>query len=193
MASLDKYLYLKARAKILRPGTPSALEAAERLIEHCASEYKNGNTLMLFHAVELCAEFDIPPAEWIRAGMKEAIKSLTQYKSKSLDQAFGFEIPKGLNLNAKREKKRLEVPVYLRVLKLKTEMPVDDYLFEKVGKEFGISSGKAKQFHYNVIRFMKIAGNDKEWQQLSRLTYKANAVALRRKVWRHWAPPPKQK
>ena len=118
-------------------------------------EYKKSkNKSIILEAVFVCTlnDFDLP--EWLKEAYRMAYRKVRHYKAGSWSEVFGDAHPKGMHRDAKREAREKNHLVYLRIreiLDAEPETPVDGYLFERVGREFGIGSKtKISEIYYKV-------------------------------------------
>ena len=70
-----------------------------------------------------------------------------RYDVKTLDQAFGIE-RKGERISDRKLRESLKAPVALEVSRLQEKLPIDEALFELVGKKFKIPMGTARDIYY---------------------------------------------
>jgi hypothetical protein len=96
--------------------------------------------------MKYCLEFRRPIPEWARDAFLEAYYILP----KSWDDVFGPPIPKGANLAVARRRSKIGCQLYLEVKRSNAEgTPIDDGLFETVGKQFNVSGATAKRMYYD--------------------------------------------
>ena len=117
------------------------------------NEYKKrfeaGDKDAVFTALHSCACSNLPMPDWLAGAYATGFHKWVNYRAKSLDEAFDVEIPKGKHLNALRKNRKLRVAVPLAVDKARNEgNAIQQGLFEKIGKEFGISGSSAKNLYY---------------------------------------------
>ncbi len=119
-------------------------------VEWMRSEYLHGdNSALLIALLNCCNLKHSPMPNWVSSAVHNAIEQWAYYEKKTLDEAFDVVKPKGFNLNAARKKIDIGVDVYLRVRTLNENgEAIDDGLFDRVGKAFGISGSSAKKYFY---------------------------------------------
>jgi hypothetical protein len=101
--------------------------------------------------------------EWLRVAFLRAYDSATGYEIKSWDDAFGRPHPKHTHLQKERRKLQSRSDIIRRVEELASEMPTDERLFEKVGKELGIGgSTTVKDIYYEERRKLDEMMNELE-------------------------------
>ena len=81
-------------------------------------------------------------------------RSVTQYKVRTLDEAFGSVLPKGAKLPAYRMRREKGLQAYLETeAKHEAGAAIDQELFESVGKDLGISASKVRDYYYAAKKF----------------------------------------
>jgi hypothetical protein len=114
--------------------------------DRAEQKFKAGDKSQLLLAMKDCLELRGPIPQWAQDAFLEAYYILP----KSWDDVFGPPIPKGTNLEAARRKSKIGLQLYLEVKRLNAEgTPIDDGLFETVGKQFSVSGGTAKRMYYD--------------------------------------------
>ena len=126
------------------------LDANARLLaafcDNAEQKFKAGDKSQLILAMKYCLEFRRPIPEWARDAFLEAYYILP----KSWDDVFGPPIPKGANLAVARRRSKIGCQLYLEVKRSNAEgTPIDDGLFETVGKQFNVSGATAKRMYYD--------------------------------------------
>lgn len=125
--------------------------AAQGLIKW-HDQYKHGNKSAIPEALYLCALNDLPIPRWLACAYLEAFRDVVlRYRAKSWDQVFGKPHKKGTHLGAKRQFREESLAVYQRVkeiLRTESDTPIDGYLFERVGKEFGVGGKTLAEGYY---------------------------------------------
>lgn len=118
-------------------------EAADRALMWCHKRYDAGDRSALLDAVEVLGSFF--PA-WVREGFVEAWTRYRQYDVQTLDQAFGIKRSKGLHLDKARDRELLRPQIVFGVYCLHAKgVPLDQGLFERVGRELRISTGQVAE------------------------------------------------
>ncbi len=111
----------------------------------------------LMTAIRVCANHDLPLPGWAAKAYITAYDAVNNAREKSWDKVFGSPYPKGAHLNAIRKKRMLSVAVLNEINLIKSMDPnvkIDDYLFETVGKKFGIGKSLANEYYYSAKNFM---------------------------------------
>ncbi len=130
---------------------------ALKAIDRCREAFQGGDKFELLHAIRECANHDLPLPDWAARAFISAYDTILNFKAKSWDDVLGAPIPKGAHLNVLRERRELKFGVLNRVheiLARAPETPIDQYLFETVGKEFGIGKTLAAEYYYAAKRQM---------------------------------------
>ena len=116
--------------------------------------YRKGNKAALIKALEVCALNSLPLPRWCEMAYLSAYREICQYEARSWDDVFGRPHPKGTHLETKREIFLKSDSVYDRIneiLKTEPNIPIDKYLFERVGCEFGIGGAtKISEIYYKI-------------------------------------------
>ncbi|MGE4194630.1 MAG: hypothetical protein AB7E51_14675 [Pseudodesulfovibrio sp.] len=122
---------------------------------HC--KYLEGDNNAILEAVYECAMNDLSMPKWLSVAYIGAYRNVRHFRAKSWDEAFGKPHPKGRQLEAHKRRRELGPRVYnrIRLLREKDEnLPLDDGLFESVGKEFGICKTLANEYYYEMVNKM---------------------------------------
>lgn len=121
--------------------------------------YQAGNLQTITEALFVCSQNSLPIPYWCEIAYSAAYRKVRQYKAKSWDDVFERPHPKGTHLGTKRQEREKGISVYMRVKQIKEDDPsvaIDGWLFERVGKEFGIG-GKTltEEYYYKWKNFME--------------------------------------
>ncbi len=131
------------------PNSPLFQWVALQRIDELQAAYNAGDTFAVLDAVTQCALHDLVMPEWVARGFLDRIRSVTQYKVRTLDEAFGTILPKGAKLPARRQAREKALLAYYEVERLHKEgNPIDTTLFESVGKSLNIGGGKVRDYYY---------------------------------------------
>ncbi|MHC2373375.1 hypothetical protein ACVIQT_008023 [Bradyrhizobium diazoefficiens] len=124
------------------------------MLEVYKAAFKRGQRISLFHAINHCARHGLALPGWAAKAFIDGYRKIRDFKAASLDDAFGKPFPKGLHVGraAFRKKHQLDVYVAIRHLHTKQGRPIDDALFEEVGKRFGIGRTVCKELYADVKR-----------------------------------------
>ena len=116
---------------------------------------QEGDKFAILEAIQFCCGAQIPVPEYFAEIFSQAIESVKDLETDSLDQAFGFKpIPHGAS---KKKKKMLRLPVYYACIlanrvhgaPLSRKSPSKN-AFEYAAEEFEVSSREAETY-YNEI------------------------------------------
>jgi hypothetical protein len=118
-------------------------------LEQARLRYEQGNKSELLRWMNWCfiANREVP--SWIKEGISKAVNDADTYKIRTWNDVFGKPVPKGTHLKTARRNSEIEWDLFWRVCGLhKAGRPIDENLFEKVGKEFGIKKTLASKLYY---------------------------------------------
>ncbi len=116
-------------------------------------QYQKGEKKAITEGLYLCALNDIPLPKWLAFSYLAAFRKVIFFKAKSWDDVFGRPHPKGTQLLAKRDKREKMFSLYNRIHEIKQrspDTPIDESLFEKVGKEFGLGKSLTNEYYYEA-------------------------------------------
>ena len=104
-----------------------------------------------------CARADFAMPRWLGDAYVKAWRSVhAQHAKDSWEAVFGKPYPKGSQREARRSKARYQAAIYLYIRSLKAthpETPIDPWLFEQVGRHFGVgSSTTVSNWYYEYKR-----------------------------------------
>jgi hypothetical protein len=119
-------------------------------------KFDHSNKSALLYAIYYCCLMKRPLPEWLRRAFLGAYESATGYEIKSWDDAFDRPHPKGAHVTKKKRYFDSRDIIMQRVQELRSEMPLDKNLFEKIGKELGIGGGTTvSEIYYEECRRLK--------------------------------------
>ena len=129
--------------------------AAPRLAKYhkyfCAGEAE-----ALLDALELCAAYRIPLQEWAANEFLKRFYPWAEFRTATLDDAFGVARPKGTHLKARRLRQALWFDILREVSRLQNEgMPLSDEIFERVAELVGTSTKRARKIYYEIPKFRR--------------------------------------
>lgn len=119
--------------------------------------FKAGDKFALLQAISECALHDLVLPDWAAMAFLEGYYSVINLRSGSWDDAFGKPFKKGMHLDQARTRRQARLKVYLavrRILASEPHTPIDDHLFDRVGKECNVSRSVANQLYYQQRRYM---------------------------------------
>lgn len=119
-------------------------------IEECRKRFEAGAPKALLEALDLFARSGDAMPLWMREALVARLDPWLRYQAKTLDQAFDVE-RKRERISNRKMRLSLQPAVAWEVIRLHREekLPIDEALFERVGKKFNISMGTARDFYYN--------------------------------------------
>jgi hypothetical protein len=119
-------------------------------IENCRRRFEAGDPKALLEALDFCARSGGAMPLWLREALVARLDPWFRYQAKTLDQAFDVE-RKRERISNRKKRLSLQPRVAWLVIRLHREekLPIDEALFERVGKTFGISMGTARAIYYN--------------------------------------------
>lgn len=133
--------------------------AALERVESYREQYESsGDAWYVLVAIRHCAANDIPLPEWLALAYIERFDNVLNARAKSWDDAFGAPYPKGAHLHRIRRDRQLKFAVYNAVSDIRRTdptTPIDERLFERVGKQFAISKTKANELYYRAKAVME--------------------------------------
>jgi len=101
--------------------------------------FEGGGKWALLYAIYHCCLVKRPLPEWLQFAFLDAYESAKGFKVKSWDDAFDRLHPKGTHVDKEKRHFELRYVITQRVEKLRSEKkPVDNELFDEIGKELGI-------------------------------------------------------
>jgi hypothetical protein len=152
------------------------------------NEIESGRKELILKVMHHCLLMNRPLPDWLRWAFIKAYQSAYPYKRKSWDDIFGKPHPKGVHLEAKQKHFELRFPIWLRVQELaRSGKKIDKRLFEKVGKELGISGTTASEIYYEK-ESRQIFSVLTSARQSTPYSIEASKVAARRKSRRRVKP-----
>ena len=125
-----------------------------RKLRQLHARYQAGDSSAILEAMTLCfsKEFMIP--QWCIEAFRYAYNDIkVNFVSKSWDAVFGKPHRKGMHLAAAQQEKELMPYVYELIKTIKEispQTPIEQGLFEAVGKELGISGSTARDYYYKA-------------------------------------------
>jgi hypothetical protein len=120
-------------------------------ISELETKYINGDGAALFAALRKCANHDLVMPLWVSRAFIKGYDAVLCCRANSWDEAFERPYPKGKHLSSMKESREKRFPIWLRVKELRAEgATIDDGLFERVGREFGMSKSRANELYYEA-------------------------------------------
>jgi len=98
-------------------------------------QFEAGDKSALLQAIYGCLQLRRPMPEWLQVAFLNACEAAERFGIRSWDEVFGRPVPKGTHLETEKRNAELRFLIIGRVKELRTEMPIDRSLFEKIGRE----------------------------------------------------------
>jgi len=113
--------------------------------------YRAGKPHAILDALHVCSLNSLPIPRWCEMAYLAAYRKVRQYKAKSWDDVFGRPHPTGTHIKTKRQEREFSLRVYYEVERIKRKDPavaIDGFLFESIGKKFGIGGKTLTEEYY---------------------------------------------
>lgn len=133
------------------PTLPYSQWFALQELDICEDNYEK-DPYFLMTAIRICANHCLPLPRWAANAYIKAYDTVNNARAKSWNSVFGNPFPKGQHLSAIRKKLMLSVAVWLEVTQIREtepDTPIDENLFEIVGKKFGLGKTLAREYYYS--------------------------------------------
>lgn len=160
LALVEQQELLRADPKrnLSDPTLPVSRLFGELDIEQDRQKFEAGDKWALLAAVRECARCSIPMPDWLATAFILAYDGVLNCRIGSWDEAFGRPFPKGTHLAAKRKRRTKAPAVWLAVRKATDAgEPLDEGLFERVGKKLGLGKTQTAEFYYSQKAFWETA------------------------------------
>lgn len=119
--------------------------------------FEAGDKNALLQAIRFCFAQEIVAPEWVVNAFFRATNRWYSMDCKELGEAFDLAWPKGANLNALKKRRRLKFHVLNEVNAARNGgRPVDDELFEEIGKRHGLGKTLVKEYLRVAHRFVPV-------------------------------------
>lgn len=121
----------------------------DRAIANCRKRFEAGEAGALLDAVDYCARSGTAMPLWLSEAYCARYIAWRTYKFKTLDQAFAVE-RKSQRIPELRKREILKPRVAIEVDRIHREekLPIDEALFERVGKALRIKPSTARDIYY---------------------------------------------
>ncbi len=126
-------------------------------LDDLEERFVKGEKFALMEALYICSSSDLPIPDWAAKAYTKCFNQVRWAYVGSWDEAFGRPFEKGTHVAKIRRHDRLKVEVYIklrRYLKNNPDVPIDEHLFELIGKEVGISRSLANKLYYEGKDFL---------------------------------------
>jgi hypothetical protein len=129
--------------------TPDAYDT--RYLERQQLQYEQGYKRALLYGLDYCLMNNVQAPMWIKQGLSNAMNAAGAYQIKSWDEVFGEILPKGKRIATERRKAEISWDLFSRIQDLhKAGEAIDEKLFEKVGRDFGVGKTVAAELYYKT-------------------------------------------
>jgi hypothetical protein len=132
-------------------------EALHRL-DALQRQFSEGDKFALMQAIGVCANHGLVMPKWVARGYIKGYYAVLNCNTDSWDGAFGRPYRKGFHLGKARLRRELRFAVRNRISEIRIaepKTPIDDGLFERVGKEFGIGKTLCNRLYYEAERLIR--------------------------------------
>ncbi len=127
-------------------GLSPEVEAAH--LEELREQFEKGRGSALISAMRWCANQQLVMPEWVVKAFSRATNDWYNYRAKTLDEAFGVQLPKGTHIAALRKKRDLKHRVHAEIMALRTKgRPINKTLFREVGSHYGIGATLCEEYY----------------------------------------------
>jgi len=109
----------------------------------------------LLQTIHVCGREGLPLPMWIVKDLLNRLQKLTTFETASWEDAFGRVLPNRARLAKSKRDHELRPRVHSRVMEIRQEEPraaIDIFLFERVGREFGIGKTLCEELFYEAER-----------------------------------------
>jgi hypothetical protein len=121
----------------------------DRLVQDCRKRFEAGEAEALLDAVDRCARTGTAMPLWLAEAFCSRYIAWRTYQHKTLDQAFGVDRKsERISERRKREMLKARVAVEVDTARRQEKLPIDEALFERVGKSLKIKPGTARDIYY---------------------------------------------
>ena len=138
-------------------------ELATLALDDLCDRFDSGDNVAALQALRACGQYGVAMPDWLVDALFRATNQWFSLRVRTLDEAFGVELPKGKHLDRLRERQKLRVEVFNRIEALRNEgCSVSEALFDIVGREFGIRKTKCGELYYECRKNSDFCGTDTE-------------------------------
>lgn len=125
------------------------------LLEELKRLYDAGDKSRLLAAIRYCGEHKLVMPDWVVDEFRTRTDAWFLYEFRELGDALGVS-RKGVHIEAAKKKKRLKHQIYNRIINRGDREPgIGEKLFDKIGKEFHISSSEVRDYFYEVKNYVE--------------------------------------
>ncbi|BCG80083.1 hypothetical protein [Mesorhizobium sp. 113-3-3] len=148
----------------------STPEAWKEFEEYGRQQFEAGEQRFLLEVIYWCSMWDKPLPLWARQAFVSAYLKVKTAEVGSLDDAFGAPYPKGIHLSkARQSNRRSQIFDRVNQIRESEKAPLDDGLFERVGREFNVGKTKCSRLYYEFESIDKqLRGGGLGFRQISK-------------------------
>ena len=134
------------------PTLPVFRFSAMQRLEERRLQFEAGHKMSLLAAIRICANHDLVMPGWVARAFISGYEKVLTCRANSWDKVFGNPYQKGRHLAAMRKKRNLSPAVWNAVNDARQQgAPVDEDLFEEVGKAYGLGKTLAAEYYYDFV------------------------------------------
>lgn len=138
-----------------KPSDPIFQDAARAALERLRIQFEAGDKMALFAAIRKCANHDLVMPEWVAMAFIRGYDAVLNLRARSWDKAFGQPYHNGMHLRDGRFRREKRFLVWCEVRRRTQDgQPIDERLFEEVGKDLGMKRSLASKLYYEAERLM---------------------------------------
>jgi len=152
----------KGQTSVQTPAAARSWLATE--LQACERDFLDGDRMALAHAIAVCATLGKTLPKWAARAYVAGYSAIIHYRSESWESIFGPTKPKGKHLAALRKQSEKSLSIWQEILRQhEAGTPIDDQLFEEVGRANGIGKTVAKSYFAAAKQVVEIrsTGNDR--------------------------------
>jgi len=122
-------------------------------LDELEARHGKGDRMALMIAIRICANHDLVLPQWAALAYIRAFDAVYNYRTASWDEVLGRQLAKGGKLKAQRQRLELRFHVHSEVCAAhRLGQPIDEGLFDTVGRKFEINGSTARDYFYDVNR-----------------------------------------
>lgn len=142
-------------------------DVATHVLDLLHHKFLAGDHWALSEAINECCTAGLPLPDWASDAYREAFARLANLEVASWDNLLGFPDTDRKHVNGKRaaqarEDARKSQDIYKRIKNRAPDESISDNLFDKVGKEFGVSKSTCNRLYYEQERLERLV---QDWME----------------------------
>jgi hypothetical protein len=140
------------------PTSPIFQWADAQYINESRKRIEDGDGFEVLACIRRCVTSGLIAPKWLGMEFNKRYDTVLNCRAKSWDDAIAFGMPykKGTNISALRKKRILSFAVYNEIrsrLRLNSNIPIDEGLFESVGKKFNLGKTLTSEYYYEQKKY----------------------------------------